>query len=450
SAAVFDVTDSELLDALERFHALLGDPKTKEVQWQKLFAECPYILSSSLPLRVDPRHIIPLATPGRMEPDFVIRDDPAVLGSPRGIIELKLHTAPVLTFPSADDVTLTRGAAKAVSQVYRYDHEFPWPDRVLVLGDDNQTHKFVIMGMSKMWADRIRENFVRGQLAGQLRGVRLFGYDQIFEAYRRSVPQKLILLVPRESHAGLIPLGCNPQGLEEYLHELTHRGPIPGRRNGVLQMAEETGLILVRLPAGKFLMGSAHGPDDERPVHEVPLDEFMMAAMNVTESHWTRFRSGGREGRLPTVDVSWEDAAAFCDWAGLSLPTEAQWEYACRAGTATNYWSGDAKEDLARVGWYYGNSGNRLHPVGEKSPNPFGLYDMHGNVWERCLDWFGSYETRPRSGDGARHLGSGSARVYRGGSFADGAPLARSAFRSNAPPGLRADDLGFRPARYHA
>jgi formylglycine-generating enzyme required for sulfatase activity len=150
----------------------------------------------------------------------------------------------------------------------------------------------------------------------------------------------------------------------------------------------------------------------------------------------------------PVVGVSWEEALAYCKWAGLTLPTEAQWEYACRAGTTTRYSSGDSEEDLGRVGWYDDNSKDRLHGVGEKGPNGFGLYDMHGNVWEWCMDVFGSYEQRPRAGDGLRHEPVGGAyRVLRGGSFANSAWSARSAYRFGRHPGSRGLFLGFRAAR---
>lgn len=131
------------------------------------------------------------------------------------------------------------------------------------------------------------------------------------------------------------------------------------------------------------------------------------------------------------------------------MPTEAQWEYGCRGGTTTQYWSGDAEEDLAKVGWYSGNSDRRLHPVAEKDANPFGLYDVHGNVWEWCRDgWVGDYTTSPRVGDGLRRepVGDGP-RVMRGGSWLESARSARSAMRLNDPPGLRSAHFGFRPAQ---
>ena len=150
----------------------------------------------------------------------------------------------------------------------------------------------------------------------------------------------------------------------------------------------------------------------------------------------------------PVVGVSWDEARAYCDWAGLRLPTEAQWEYACRAGTTTRYWSGNDEEDLERVGWYDGNSDGRLHAVGEKPANVFGLYDMHGNIFEWCLDPFIPYTTKPRAGDGLlMEPGGGAFSVFRGGSFDNEARRARSACRHGYAPSSRWNNLGFRPAQ---
>jgi formylglycine-generating enzyme required for sulfatase activity len=228
------------------------------------------------------------------------------------------------------------------------------------------------------------------------------------------------------------------------------------------------GVELVLVPGGKFVMGSPEGEDgrdmDEGPQHEVELASFWLAKTLVTNAqygeylkakpsvkepgHWGDRRYNQPE--QPVVGVSWEEARAYCEWAGLKLPTEAQWEYACRAGTTTRYWSGDSEKDLARVGWYVGNSEGRLRVVGELEPNAFGLYDMHGNVYEWCEDAFGGYETRPRAGDGLRHEPVGdAARVFRGGSFRFVARLARSAYRYGDGPGVRWSSVGFRPAQGH-
>ncbi|MBU1429716.1 formylglycine-generating enzyme family protein, partial [Myxococcota bacterium] len=174
----------------------------------------------------------------------------------------------------------------------------------------------------------------------------------------------------------------------------------------------------------------------------------------------------------PVENVSWFDVMAFCnalskreggmreayqqvgdEWRriegadGYRLPTEAEWEYACRAGTKTAYWSGENEADWARVAWaWYGeNSGNQTHPVGEKPANPYGLFDMHGNVWEWVEDWDGDYP----SGDVTDPKGpsKGSDRVVRGGSWAGDADFARAAYRFSWYPSNRGGDLGFRLVR---
>jgi formylglycine-generating enzyme required for sulfatase activity len=144
----------------------------------------------------------------------------------------------------------------------------------------------------------------------------------------------------------------------------------------------------------------------------------------------------------PVVEVTWYAAYAYAAWLGGRLPTEAEWEYACRAGSTTRYSSGDSEEDLKRVGWYTGNSGSRLHPVKEKDPNAWGLYDMHGNVWEWVADWRGSYSADKRQDPPGPP--SGGSRVVRGGSCRTAADGARSAYRLRFVPWFRLWLLGFR------
>jgi len=127
------------------------------------------------------------------------------------------------------------------------------------------------------------------------------------------------------------------------------------------------------------------------------------------------------------------------------LPTESEWEYACRSGTTTAYGFGDDASGLGDYGWFDGNSDSSTHPVGEKKPNAWGLYDMHGNVWEWCQDWYGDYP----SGSATDPTGatSGSLRVFRGGSWILNARYCRSAYRDWLGPGARGSSLGFRVLR---
>jgi len=149
--------------------------------------------------------------------------------------------------------------------------------------------------------------------------------------------------------------------------------------------------------------------------------------------------------------VSWTEAEAFCQKLSAKekvtyrLPTEAEWEYACRAGTETEYSFGDSEVELAQYVWHGRNSGRRTHPVGQKKPNPWELFDMHGNVWEWCADWYGSYASSAVT-DPAGPT-SGSSCVTRGGGCSGSAIFLRSAARFKRGPSNFARSLGFRVAR---
>ena len=130
---------------------------------------------------------------------------------------------------------------------------------------------------------------------------------------------------------------------------------------------------------------------------------------------------------------------------GYRLPTEAEWEYACQAGSKGAYCFGDDRSELKKYAWYYENSGGTTHPVGAKKANAWGLYDMHGNVWEWCWDWYGKYPTSPQKNPSGPP--AGSYRVLRGGSWSIPAGYCRSAYRDWNDPSNRRYDLGFRVAR---
>ena len=249
------------------------------------------------------------------------------------------------------------------------------------------------------------------------------------------------------------------------------------------------GILMVPLPAGSFQMGDIQGSGsgDEKPVHTVTLSGFMMSATEVsvgqfrafvedtgyrteaergdgasifTGEEWTKKRDANwknpymsQDDDHPVVCVSWNDANAFCQWLSektgeeFRLPTEAEWEYACRAGTETKYYTGNSEGDLGRAGWYSSNSGSITHTVGQKESNPWGLYDMHGNAWEWCNDWFGEsyYSSSPSSNPTGPS--SGSRRVDRGGGWGNSAGNCRSANRSGSYPTYTNGSLGFRVVR---
>jgi formylglycine-generating enzyme required for sulfatase activity len=231
-------------------------------------------------------------------------------------------------------------------------------------------------------------------------------------------------------------------------------------------ISEPGGYELVKIPGGVFSMGSPESEegrwDDEGPVHEVQVPDFYMGRYPVTNEEYGRFLTENpdvqepeywadrqfNQPRQPVVGVSWEDARRYAEWAGLRLPSEAEWEYACRAETRTRYYTGDTEEDLGRAGWYRENSDEKLHPVGEKEPNVFGLYDMHGNVWEWVEDdWHDNYATAPNDGRAWIDAPRGAVRVLRGGSWSYVAQSCRSALRNGNSPDGRGNSLGFRLAR---
>jgi len=229
---------------------------------------------------------------------------------------------------------------------------------------------------------------------------------------------------------------------------------VPGRTG---EVAGVPGLQMVPIPSGSFMMGSENGANTEQPVHRVTVSSFEMSATEITQAQWRAVMgynfSYFKGDHLPVEMMSWDDAMRFCrrisEKTGqrYDLPTEAEWEYACRAGTTTTYYTGDTEKDLDRAGWYRNNSGNSTHPVGQKTANAFGLYDMHGNVWEWCQDRYGDNYYSKRSSQNPTGPGSGSARVIRGGGWNISAPFCRSASRSNDYPYSGYDDVGFRVVR---
>ncbi len=231
-------------------------------------------------------------------------------------------------------------------------------------------------------------------------------------------------------------------------------------------ISEPGGYELVRIPGGVFRMGSsvleAGRYKSEEPLHDVQVPDFYLGRYPVTNEEYGRFLKDNPEieepkywadrkfnqSIQPVVGVSWEDAKRYAEWAGLRLPGEAEWEYACRAGSKTRYYGGDKDKYLGRVGWYGGNSGGQLHTVGEKEPNAFGLYDMHGNVWEWAEDdWHGNYEGAPKDGRAWVDKRRGSLRVIRGGCWGSDARDCRSAHRRDDSPDYRYGFVGFRLAK---
>ncbi len=239
-------------------------------------------------------------------------------------------------------------------------------------------------------------------------------------------------------------------------------------------------LEMVVLPGGQFWMGSAdediEAYDTERPRHRVTLSSFWMARTPVTRRLYQKIMRKGRseweqevDDMLPANYLDWFDAVRFCNalsryrgyapcyregekgWEqdrsadGFRLPTEAEWEYAARAGTQTRWSFGDDPAELGRYAWFVENAGNQLHPVGQKESNDWGLYDMAGNVWEWCWDLYGRYTVDSTiNPEGPL---KGDTGVLRGGAFWDVPWVLRSADRSDVVPEGRDVDVGFRCVR---
>ncbi len=231
-------------------------------------------------------------------------------------------------------------------------------------------------------------------------------------------------------------IGSNDQGYSEYRHN-------------------QSGIVFVRLPGGSFEMGSPDNHPSERPVHTVRLSPFLLAKFECTQAEYEAVMGSNPSlftGDLlrPVEQVSYDALTAadgFLDRTGLGLPTEAQWEYACRAGTTGDY---GGTGILDEMGWCSADPGTPIttHPVGEKKPNDFGLHDMHGNVYEWCEDWYrGNFYGTPEATelDPVNDTASGI-RVVRGGAWNNFAEVCRSAKRVSAEPLLAFNVFGFRPA----
>ncbi|HQP98813.1 MAG TPA: formylglycine-generating enzyme family protein, partial [bacterium] len=222
-------------------------------------------------------------------------------------------------------------------------------------------------------------------------------------------------------------------------------------------------LEMVRIPAGKFTMGSPTNEqdrwDNEGPTHEVTISrDFYLGKYEVTQAQWQAVMGSnpvlgppGRGPNYPIHSVLYSEVLTFiselnriCGNVGVfRLPTEAEWEYACRAGTTTPYSYGDSPSDDYM--WHPTNSGGASHEVGLKLPNPWGLYDIHGNVWEFCSDWYGSYSSEPQVDP--QGPSSGSLFMTRGGSWAsEYAGQCRSARRAQNAGNERHTHIGFRLA----
>ena len=229
---------------------------------------------------------------------------------------------------------------------------------------------------------------------------------------------------------------------------------------------------MVLIPSGSFLMGDDYEQSNSRPAHMVTIESFEISAMEIMQGQYKYIfgsnSSNWKGDTLPVNYVSWEDAVIFCNrlsdekglercydeitWIcdfnknGYRLPTEAEWEYACRAGSTTKFYTGDTENDLPRAGWYSDNSSSKTHPVGEKEANLFGLYDMHGNVREWCNDFYSEsyYSDSPTKNPTGPE--TGTLRVSRGGGWGTSAGACGSAYRDRNTQDIKSSYTSFRIA----
>ena len=244
-----------------------------------------------------------------------------------------------------------------------------------------------------------------------------------------------VLLLP----FSLVVLACSPLFAGHRVGSVTNIG----------------GIQFSFIPTGQFLMGSpdGQGNQNERPQHPVSVKAFWMGKFLVTQKQYQEIMginpSWYHSDLLPVDSISWPKAKEFCKrfnakhGVSVRLPTEAEWEYACRAGTRTVYYWGN--EMNGEYCWYSKNSMNEPHPVGMKKPNDWGLYDMLGNLWEWCSDWFDMFYYRRSPPDNPQGPKIGIYKVLRGGSFEYNADIIRCALRDDAyEPSHTINDYGFR------
>ena len=211
---------------------------------------------------------------------------------------------------------------------------------------------------------------------------------------------------------------------------------------------------MIFVEGGNFMMGGDLN-DDEKPIHEVKLDSYYIGKYPITQKEWREIMGNNPSGiygynQCPVEQVSWSDVQEFLQRLNVRtgqnyrLPTEAEWEFAARGGTKSKRYQYAGSNYLRDVAWYKDNSGDRTHPVGQKLPNELGLYDMSGNVWEWCQDWYGDYLSYAQINP--KGPSNGSFRVVRGGSWYGGQRYCCVAYRTYGLSSLRRFDVGFRLA----
>ena len=297
-------------------------------------------------------------------------------------------------------------------------------------------------------APSVREELQRAPLPTVLRGRATLEFDSLPDLDLTPLTELAELTGLRQVHVLGSPL---PASLDR-LAALNLNKRLQGR----VRYINSIGMHFSPIRAGEFVMGASDLPDARQ--HRVRLTQpFLLGVFSVTQAEYQRVMGENPsrfddDARRPVEKVSWHDAQEFCrrmseqERVTYRLPTEAEWEYACRAGSTGAWCFGDDESQVEEYAWYSENSGGDTHAVGQKKSNAWGLHDMHGNVWEWCSDWYSAdyYANSPL--EDPKGPERATFRVFLGGSWGLGARYCRAAFRFGLVPGFRFVHLGFRVA----
>jgi formylglycine-generating enzyme required for sulfatase activity len=305
----------------------------------------------------------------------------------------------------------------------------------------------------------IREVKLRGTIHGlECEGQRTARGEKSTAIALQSTSRLIEVHVPQGSisperafwKSGVKPQWVSDYGTDQYGAWCEFQVPRHDREGNVTQRMRW-------IKPGEFLMGSPKGEggrENESPQHLVTLTQgYWLADSQVTQELWTSIAGKNpsifRGDTNPVEQISWRECQKWLPnvlekvpTLQLALPTEAQWEYACRAGSQTAYCFGDDPKELPKYGWFGENAEGKTHPVKQLQPNGWGLYDMHGNVWEWCSNWYGDYPNAPANNP--QGPSEGQVKIYRGGSWGSDAEVSRSAYRNHLNPNNKSDFIGIR------
>ena len=254
------------------------------------------------------------------------------------------------------------------------------------------------------------------------------------------------------------PEGCLTEDVDEItvvdMGDILKQEPAKSKLEDLTFNLDGVSFKMIAVEGGTFKMGcnDSDAYDDEKTIHNVTLSSYYIGETQVAQALWKAVMGNNpsdfKGDNLPVENVSWDDCQKFISklnsltGQNFRLPTEAEWEFAARGGNNSNHYQYSGSNELGDVAWYYGNSGDKTHVVATKQPNELGLYDMSGNVWELCSDWYGNYSSSSQTNPTGPN--SGSDRVFRGGSWNCNAGYCRSSFRNKLIPVIRLFTLGLR------